>query len=108
MAVDRIGDVLGALADPTRRQILDMLSVTGAATATTLAAELPISRQAVLKHLVVLDRAGLVIGTREGREVRYRVHPQSLDTTAQWMTRLADQWAGRLRVIKQLAEAAED
>ena len=55
--------VLVALADPTRRQLLDLLSAQGQATATTLAEGMPVSRQAVVKHLTVLDEAGLVAAT---------------------------------------------
>ena len=68
-------DVFTALADPTRRTILDLLASHGHGTATTLAAALPVSRPAVIKHLAVLDRAGLVAARRHGREVRYVVQP---------------------------------
>ncbi len=107
MSTETVGEILGALADPTRRRILDLLYTGEGATATTLAADLPVSRQAVVKHLAVLDHAGLVTGRRQGREVRYLVRPQALDETAAWMTHLADQWSGRLNAIKRLAEAAD-
>ena len=87
------GAVLGALADPTRRGILDALAAQGPATATVIARGLPVSRQAVVKHLAVLQRAGLVGGHRAGREVRYRVRPETLDATARWMSALAAEWA---------------
>jgi DNA-binding transcriptional ArsR family regulator len=99
--------VLVALADPTRRQLLDLLAARGEATATTLAARLPVSRQAVVKHLAVLDAAGLVSGSRVGREVRYAVRPAALDATARWMAALAASWDRRLASIKRVAEAAE-
>ncbi|HEX4429977.1 MAG TPA: metalloregulator ArsR/SmtB family transcription factor [Frankiaceae bacterium] len=102
-----IDGVLAALADPTRRQLLDQVSTRGQATASTLADGLPISRQAVVKHLAVLDAAGLVEATRVGREVRYAVRPQALDTTARWMASLAADWDRRLAKIKRVAEAAE-
>ncbi|MFG2375228.1 ArsR/SmtB family transcription factor [Streptomyces sp. NPDC048504] len=110
MTVDRaaVDDVLVALADPMRRRILAVLAAQGAGTATTLAAELPVSRQAVVKHLAILDRAGLVAGHRSGREVRYLLSPQRLDATAQWMAGLAAEWDVRLRAIKHLAESAPD
>lgn len=95
-----VEDVFVALADPTRRHILDSLASQGRGTASTLAAELPVSRQAVVKHLAVLDRAG--------REVRYLVCPEKLAATAQWMTGLAAQWDTRLQAIKRLAESMED
>ena len=104
---DIVDSVLGALADPTRRQLLDLLAAQGEATATTLAERLPVSRQAVVKHLAVLDAAGLVSGGRVGREVRYAVRPAALDTTARWMASLATYWDRRLANIKRVAEAAE-
>jgi DNA-binding transcriptional ArsR family regulator len=97
-------EVLSALADPTRRRVLTLLAERGEATATTLAGELPVSRVAVVKHLAVLDRAGLVEGRREGREVRYTVRTEPLGETARWMARLAAQWDARLAAIKRLAE----
>jgi DNA-binding transcriptional ArsR family regulator len=104
---DVVDSVLAALADPTRRQLLDQLSARGQATASTLADGLPISRQAVVKHLAVLDTAGLVVSTKVGREVRYAVRPQALDTTARWMASLAAEWDRRLAKIRRVAEAAE-
>ncbi|MET7304599.1 metalloregulator ArsR/SmtB family transcription factor [Embleya sp. NPDC005575] len=107
--VDRaVDDVLVALADPTRRRLLDLLAAQGEATATTLAERLPVSRQAVVKHLSVLDAAGLVSGGRVGREVRYAVRPAALDATARWMASLAADWDRRLATIKRIAEVPED
>jgi DNA-binding transcriptional ArsR family regulator len=106
-AVESVGSVLVALADPTRRQLLDLLAARGEATATTLAQRLPVSRQAVVKHLAVLDAAGLVSGGRVGREVRYAVRPAALNSTARWMAALASDWDQRLASIKRIAEAAE-
>jgi DNA-binding transcriptional ArsR family regulator len=101
------GDELwAAVADPTRRRLLDALLAHGEATATTLASELPVTRQAVAKHLAVLDRAGLVEGRRQGREVRYAVRPERLDAATQGMARVAAQWDERLAAIKRLAEAS--
>jgi DNA-binding transcriptional ArsR family regulator len=97
-------EVFVALADPTRRQLLDALAARGEASATTLAAALPVSRQAVVKHLAVLDRAGLVRGARRGREIRYMVRPDRLDATASWLAGLAAEWDARLAAIKRLAE----
>nr|WSW64871.1 metalloregulator ArsR/SmtB family transcription factor [Streptomyces sp. NBC_00995] len=106
-AAEGIGQVLGALADPTRRQLLDLLAAQGEASATALAERLPVSRQAVVKHLAVLDAAELVSGSRVGREVRYAVRPEALDATARWMASLAADWDRRLAHIKSVAEAAE-
>ena len=99
-----MGDLFAALADPTRQQLLDILAARGGATASTLAVGLPISRQAVVKHLAVLDRAGLVEGRRAGREVRYTVRPDPLETTGHWMLEVARQWDARLAALKRLAE----
>ncbi|MEV5159258.1 metalloregulator ArsR/SmtB family transcription factor [Streptomyces sp. NPDC053728] len=104
---EEVDGVLGALADPMRRRILDLLAAQGEATATTLAEALPVSRQAVVKHLAVLDAAGLVSGRRVGREVRYTVRSVALDATARWMSALAGEWDRRLDRVKRLAEQAE-
>lgn len=98
--------VLTALADPTRRELLERLSVRGSATATALADDLPISRQAVMQHLAVLDSVGLVSGRRDGRERRYEVRPDPLTEAARWMERLAATWDTRLAMIKRIAEGA--
>jgi DNA-binding transcriptional ArsR family regulator len=97
-------EVLTALADPTRRRVLTLLAERGEGTATTLAGELPVSRVAVVKHLAVLDRAGLVEARRQGREVLYTVRTEQLDATARWMASLAAEWDARLAAIKRLAE----
>lgn len=99
-------EVFAALADPTRWQVLSRLAARGEGTATTLAAEMPVSRPAVIKHLNVLDRAGLVQGRRSGREVRYSVRPERLDATARWLAAVAVQWDARLAAIKRIAESA--
>lgn len=104
---EAVDSVLTALADPMRRRLLELLAAQGEATATTLAQPLPVSRQAVVKHLGVLDAAGLVSADRVGREVRYRVRPAALDATARWMAALATDWDRRLANIKRIAEAAE-
>ncbi|HWM73826.1 MAG TPA: metalloregulator ArsR/SmtB family transcription factor [Nocardioides sp.] len=96
--------VLAALADPTRWRVLSLLAERGEATATTLAGEMPVSRVAVVKHLAVLDRVGLVEATRKGREVRYTVRSEPLTRTARWMAGLASEWDARLAAIKRLAE----
>jgi DNA-binding transcriptional ArsR family regulator len=103
-----VEEVLSALADPTRRLLLDALAACGEATASVLAEELPVSRQAIVKHLAVLDRAGLVAGRRAGREVRYAVRSQPLGATARWMDRVAARWDARLAAIKRLAEDDRD
>ena len=101
-----VDELWAAVGDPTRRRVLDVLLDRGEATATMVAGELPVTRQAVAKHLVVLDRAGLVEGRRSGREMRYAVRPERLDATARSMADVAAAWDTRLRAIKRIAEAA--
>lgn len=100
-------DVLAALADPTRWEVLRLLGEAGEGTATTLAAALPVSRVAVTKHLGVLDRAGLVDARKVGREVRYRVESAPLREAGRRLDELAAAWDSRLARLKALAEAAE-
>jgi len=96
--------VLAALADPTRRQVLEALAARPAASASALARELPISRQMVLKHLGVLQDSGLVSSSRAGREVLFQVRPAPLAETAAWLSSLAAQWDSRLAELKAHAE----
>jgi DNA-binding transcriptional ArsR family regulator len=101
-----IDELWSAVGDPTRRRVLDLLLDRGEATATVLAGGLPVTRQAVAKHLGVLERAGLVECRRRGREVRYAVRPQRLDAAARSMAQVAAEWDARLAAIKRIAEAA--
>jgi len=96
---DPAGAVFGALSDPTRRQLLSAIAQRPAATATELAAELPISRQAVLKHLTALSDVGLLDRERRGREVRYRVTPEPLSEAVSWMAAVGGQWDERLSAL---------
>jgi len=98
------GPVFAALADPTRRSVLTRLASAGAASATALARELPVTRQAVVQHLAVLDAAGLTRARRHGREVRHEVRAEALTGAARWMTTIARQWDDRLAAIAALAE----
>jgi ArsR family transcriptional regulator, cadmium/lead-responsive transcriptional repressor len=98
-------ELWAAVAEPTRRRLLDLLLACGEATATALAEELPVTRQAVAKQLAVLDRVGLVTARRRGREVRYAVRTDRLDDAAQSMARVAAAWDERLLAIKRVAEA---
>jgi ArsR family transcriptional regulator, cadmium/lead-responsive transcriptional repressor len=100
-----VDELWSAVADPTRRRVLDLLLDRGEATATVVAGELPVTRQAVAKHLLVLDRAGLVQGRRRGREMRYAVRPERLDVAARSMARVAAEWDMRLAAIKRIAES---
>jgi DNA-binding transcriptional ArsR family regulator len=96
--------VLSAVADPTRWRVLTLLVETGEASATSLARHLPVSRPAVVKHLLVLGRAGLVTRRRAGREVRFVALPARLADTATWMADVAAAWDLRLAALKRLAE----
>jgi DNA-binding transcriptional ArsR family regulator len=93
--------VFGALSDPTRRQLLSLLDERGEASATELARELPVSRQAVVKHLGSLSEAGLVASRREGREVRFRANPAPMSDAVAWMTTVGAQWDDRLAVLQR-------
>jgi ArsR family transcriptional regulator, cadmium/lead-responsive transcriptional repressor len=97
--------LLEAVADTSRRQVLDLLLTHSEITPTALAAKLPFTRQAVAKHLAVLDRAGLVESTRHGREVRYSVRPEHLDVAVRAMARVAARWDARLEAIKRISES---
>ena len=105
VAAAEIDELWSAVADPTRRRVVDVLLDRGEATATTVAGELPVTRQAVAKHLAVLNRVGLVEGRRRGREVRYAIRPRRLDTATRSMTQLAAEWDARLSSIKRIAES---
>jgi DNA-binding transcriptional ArsR family regulator len=103
---EETGRLWAAIADPTRLRMIDILLTQGAATATGLAAELPISRQGVAKHLAVLEAAGLVVRRRAGKEVRFAVQPDTLDQATRRMAEVATAWDSRLGRIKRLAESA--
>jgi DNA-binding transcriptional ArsR family regulator len=100
-------ELWSAIGDPTRRRMLDLLLADGQGTATTLSARLPVTRQAVTKHLVVLDRAGLVRASAAGRERRYHVDEAQLARAAAQLNSVSATWDARLRRIKSLAEAIE-
>ncbi len=87
-----------ALADPSRRGILAALASGGPATATDLADRLPITRQAIAKHLALLAEAGLVTGER--RRVRYRLRSAPMQVAQQFLAALARDWDGRLDALK--------
>ncbi len=99
-----MSDVFDALGDPTRRYIVESLSQ-GEATATQLAADLPVTRQAVAKHLTALREAGLVESRRQGRETLYRVNAAPLDDAAAWIVRVGGEWEARLARLRALVEA---
>jgi ArsR family transcriptional regulator, cadmium/lead-responsive transcriptional repressor len=99
-------ELWSAIADPSRRRVLDLLVSNGEVSASWLAGRVPFSRQAVSKHLVVLERARLISRRKQGREVLYQVEADRLDQATRAMAELAAQWDKRLATIKRLAEAA--
>jgi DNA-binding transcriptional ArsR family regulator len=100
-------DLWSAVGDPTRRRMVDQLLRDGDGTATSLSEHLPVSRQAVAKHLDVLTRAGLVHATPIGRERRYRVDDAQLSRAVAQLSSVGATWDARLRRIKQIAEAIQ-
>ena len=106
MTVQADDALWSAIADPSRRRVLDLLVRNGDVSASWLAGRVPFSRQAVSKHLVVLEEAGLVSRRKQGREVLYQVDAGRLDQATRAMADLAAQWDRRLGAIKRLAEAA--
>jgi DNA-binding transcriptional ArsR family regulator len=97
-------DLWSAIGDPTRRQMLDLLLAGSAGTATSLSEELPVTRQAVAKHLAVLDRVGLVHAAHAGREKRYQIDEAQFARAVAQLNAVGSTWDARLRRIKQIAE----
>ncbi len=106
---DQLGLVFGALSDPTRRQMLDTLLREGSTSVPALTSELPITRQAVAKHLITLTGAGLVVREPQttGREVHYRLSPGALEPAAAWIREADAAWTGRLARLKTALESDE-
>ena len=99
-------ELWSAIGDPSRCRVLDLLVSNGEVSASWLAGRVPFSRQAVSKHLAVLERTGLVSRRKHGKEVLYQVEADRLDQATRAMTELAAHWNQRLGAIKRLAEAA--
>lgn len=99
--------VFACLADDSRRHVLDVLVRDGRASASAIAREVQISRQAVAKHLGLLAEAGLVTSGRSGREVLYTVRPEPLHEAARWLDWSAAAWDRRLAALKAAAEGRE-
>jgi DNA-binding transcriptional ArsR family regulator len=95
-----VGPVFAALSDPTRRRLVERLAEGEPLTATELAAELPITRQAVSKHLVALGEAGLVARERVGREARYTLSARPMSEAASWMAEVGAEWDERLAALR--------
>jgi ArsR family transcriptional regulator, cadmium/lead-responsive transcriptional repressor len=106
MTAQTVDELWSAIGDPSRRQVLDLLVSNGEVSASWLAGRVPFTRQAVAKHLAVLERAGLVSRRKQGREVLYQVEADRLDQATRAMAELAAQWDRRLEMIRRLAETA--
>jgi DNA-binding transcriptional ArsR family regulator len=100
-------DLWSAIGDPIRRRLLDLLLNEGHGTATTLSQQLPVTRQAVAKHLGVLDRVGLVRATPAGRERQYRVDDAQLARAVAQLASVGTAWDARLQRIKRIAETIQ-
>lgn len=94
------GSVFDALGDATRRRVVAELSALGGASSSELARRLPITRQAVSKHLDLLAGAGLVSSSREGRAVVYRLTPEPFADAVSWMTEVGSEWDERLGALR--------
>lgn len=106
VALARVDRVFDALGDPGRRALVASVAERGTATATELAAELPVTRQAVAKQLGALAEAGLLQSTRVGRETRYAITPRPLGDAAAWLVEVGAQWDERLAALaRSLARA---
>ncbi|WP_326732783.1 helix-turn-helix domain-containing protein [Streptomyces phaeochromogenes] len=106
MSVSIDDELWSAVGDPVRRRMLDLL-LAGGGTATTLSQQLPVTRQAVAKHLGVLGRVGLVHVTPSGRERLYEVDEAQLARAVAQLSSVGATWDARLRRIKQIAEAIQ-
>jgi DNA-binding transcriptional ArsR family regulator len=98
-----LGAAFNALADPTRRQLVGMIAERGSVTASEMAREFPITRQAVAKHLAVLQEAGLAEPARNGRETRYALRRQGLVDAAAWISEVGADWDARLGRLERHA-----
>ena len=100
----QVDGIFAALADPTRRRVVEKLARGGTVTASGLAEQLPITRQAVAKHLTALQGAELVSATRVGRETHYKLRPQPLDEAAHWIQMVSAEWDDRLEALRRSLE----
>ena len=106
MGAGRVDQVFDALGDPGRRSLVASVAARGSATATELAADLPVTRQAVAKQLAALADAGLLRSSRVGRETRYQLTPERLGDAAAWLVEVGSRWDERLAALgRSLAKA---
>jgi DNA-binding transcriptional ArsR family regulator len=97
---DSLDAVFSALADPTRREVVRALGL-APTSASELASHMPVSRQAIAKHLSSLATAGLVDSERDGRQVRYRLTPGAFSDAVEWMTEVGAAWDKRLAALRK-------
>jgi DNA-binding transcriptional ArsR family regulator len=104
MTDERIDAVFSALSDPTRREVMRVISSEGEASASELAHRVPVSRQAIVKHLAMLSDAGLVSADKHGRHKRYRLTPQPFGEAMSWMADVGAEWDDRLDALQRLLQ----
>lgn len=97
--------IFAALGDPTRLNVFSLIGESDGPTATVLAGQVGVSRPAVIKHLKVLEGAGLVTREKQGRAVRFQVEAETMEASAIWLERRAAAWGDQLRSLKQIAES---
>lgn len=102
MREEGVDAVFAALSDPSRRDVMSFISELGEASASELAEQMPISRQAIVKHLASLADAGLVSAERQGRQVRYRLTPGPLNEATRWMAEIGAEWDDRLQALERM------
>jgi DNA-binding transcriptional ArsR family regulator len=101
--------LFAAIGDPTRREIIDLLAKRGPLTATAMDGQFSVTRQAVVKHLRVLESAGIATAERQGNEVFYALEPDSLATASSWLERVGTTWDRRLAALdKHLSRQAKN
>lgn len=96
-----------AISEPSRRKLIDLLLIKGEASASKLAYEVPFSRQAIAKHMVVLKNAGLIRERRAGKELRFAVEPEGITAAALELSAASKLWDTRLHMIKEISETIQ-
>lgn len=104
MTEDSVNSVLAALADPTRRQIVEILSDGEDRSLSEITSHFGISRQAVTKHLTILNQAGIVVSERRGRDRNNRLQPDGLTSLREWFGYYSTFWDDRLLALKRQVE----
>lgn len=106
-ALEEQSRVFAALGDPTRLNVFSLVGENNGPTATVLAGQVGVSRPAVIKHLQVLEGAGLVTRQKQGRDVRFHVDATTMESSAEWLEKRAAAWADQLDSLKRLAETPD-